>query len=317
VTSRNTSLGTLAGSNHRHGRKRGQQADHFPTAEMFLQHETSEDHSHGRIQRTDDNGFIEPSVAAGVDKQRAGADVEDARHHAQGSARAIECERGAGYDDRGGGKSKGSDAGDGGDPRRRSAAGLVDAEIESGKAYAGERCQANASRTTSWRGLKFFLRNLLRNLEQWRLWLLGSRNQPYGENGKGETREGPATGRAFHGDVGERRDGCAEQGGDRSSESHLSGGEGAVEEGERESTERAGGQRPEDTGACGKGGVLGQGNRQHEDEGADMRESCEDKGVGPAGAVSSGEIGGAPDQHSCSAVDRGRELSEGMHDGRG
>ena len=44
-----------------------------------------------------------------------------------------------------------------------------------------------------------------------------------------------------------------------------------------------------------------------------MGERGKNKSIGAAGAVSSGKIGGAPDEYSCGAVDRRRKLGEGEH----
>src|SRR5579859_3611506 len=61
--------------------------------------------------------------------------------------------------------------------------------------------------------------------------------------------------------------------------------------------------------------MLRERDRQHQREGTQVRERGENKGIRPARAVTSGEVGGAPDEHRSRAVDCGRKLSEGEHAG--
>ena len=52
---------------------------------------------------------------------------------------------------------------------------------------------------------------------------------------------------------------------------------------------------------------------EHESERADMRECREDEGVGAAGTISAGKVGGSPEKYCDHAVDGGRELGEREH----
>src|SRR5579864_4416505 len=178
----------------------------------------------------------------------------------------------------------------------------MNAEVESGESDARHRCSGYAL------GMAGFVVLSLS---------LGTGNQPDSEDGKGESEDRPAAGRAFERNINQRGDGGTQQGADGSREAHVSRGQGAVENGDRESSDHSGSNRPEDAGAIGEGSVLSERYRQHQRKSADVRERCEHKSIGPARAVSAGEVGRSPEEYGSHRISSGRKLWQGRHAGRG
>src|SRR5450631_1178499 len=135
----------LTRRDHRHSRQGGQQADELPATEVFFQNEARQQHGHSRVERCNDDGFVQPTALAGKDEQRAGSDVEESGHHPECGARTIKLQRGTGRYYRDGGRRERSNARDGSDPHRRTAR-LMDAKIKARKPHARERSHAHTSR---------------------------------------------------------------------------------------------------------------------------------------------------------------------------
>jgi len=178
----------------------------------------------------------------------------------------------------------------------------MDAEIESRESDSSERSHAHPRRTTD-------------------CILLGgrfrARDQPDRKDGKGKAADHPTAGRSLQGDVHHRGDGSAYQRRDRCGQAHLAGGQRLIKDGEREASRRPGDYRPDNACSGREYSMLSQGNAEHQNERADVRERGEHEGVGAAGPISSSEISCAPEKYSDHAVDCGRELGHGGHAGRG
>src|SRR5579863_3912722 len=228
---------------------------------------------------------------------------------------------------------------------------LSDAEVESGEAYSGEsrdryafRSQAGFFFVVDFFFLFFFLFfffNASGGLLGWDsrralpvvrgelarsgncvlrvvalsccfLYRFGAGDQPNGHDRKREAGERPGLRGALDRDIGESGDGGAEQRGDGSSESHFSLGQGAIKNRERESSDSACEQRPEDAGVGREWGMSCEGQSDHEGQRAEVGECS-----GAAGSVPAREIAGAPDENGGQATGGGGELGRGRHARRG
>ena len=193
-----------------------------------------------------------------------------------------------------------SDAGDGGDPQRRAA--------------RPGGCRDRSRRIRRRRARPYPpLRDGREDV--FHVGWLRTRDQPDGEDGENEAADGPAAGRAFHGDIDQRGDGRAHQRRDGGRQAHLSRGQGAIKDGQRESS----------GGPCDQAQTMLRARGIRRDvrarwrtsaEGADVREGGEHEGVGAAGSVSAGKVGGAPQEDCGHTVGGGRELGQRGHAGR-
>ena len=80
----------LAGGDQGNSSQRGQQSYKLPAAEVLFQNKTGQKNCDRRVQRCNDDSFIEPSSLIGRDEQGTGCDIKESSNHAEAYRRSVQ-----------------------------------------------------------------------------------------------------------------------------------------------------------------------------------------------------------------------------------